>query len=200
VDPTSVADFIGNWGYLALLLALLATGVLSPVPEDVLLIAAGYLISAGVFRWHLSVPICVAGVVGSDVVLYWWGTWIRRGVGGRWSRQVVRPDRLARVGRRFERFGDAAVFLARLLPGTRAVAFVGAGLRGMSVRRFLLYDTFGALIWVPLLTWLGTQLGEEVGGLERVLAQLTRVGGWIVVGVLVMVVIWYFRRGEESKL
>ena len=200
MDPRELAAILGDWGYAALLALLLATGVLSPIPEDLLLVAAGYLVSAGIFSWARTLPLCLVGVVASDVLLYWWGTRIRRGVGSRWAGQVVRSERLARAGAWFDRFGDRAVFVARLVPGTRAVAFVGAGLRGIPLRRFLLYDTLGALLWVPLLTALGSQLGEEVGGLDRLISRVTRIGGWVVLAVLVLAVAWLLRRGEESKL
>ncbi|HSK10326.1 MAG TPA: DedA family protein [Vicinamibacterales bacterium] len=200
MDPAAVATFIGDWGYLALLVALLATGVLSPIPEDLLLLAAGYLISAGVFTRPLTIVLAMVGVIGSDVILFYWGGWIRSGAGGRWSRQMIRPERLATVTAWFDQFGDPFVFVARLAPGTRAVAFVGAGWRGMSLRRFLFYDTLGALIWVPLLTTLGSQLGEEVGGLDRLLAQLTRISQWVVLAMVLLILVWYFLRSEQSKL
>ena len=200
MDPRELAALIGDWGYVALFSMLLATGVLSPIPEDLLLLAAGYLVSAGIFSFAWTLPVCLVGVVASDLMLYWWGSRIRLGARHRWAGKVVRGERLTKAAAWFDRFGEPVVLIARLVPGTRAVAFVGAGLRGIPVRRFLLYDILGAIIWVPLLTSLGSQLGEEVGGLDRMIGQITRIGRWLLVAAAALIVVWFFRRSEESKL
>ena len=200
MDPALLTAFVSDWGYVALLVLLLATGVLSPVPEDVLLLAAGYLVSTGALAWGWTIPVCLVGVVGSDAILYWWGTRIRTAGRTGWSRHVIRSERLERAAEWFGRFGEPVVTFGRLVPGTRAIVFVGAGFRGIPFRRFLLYDTLGALVWVPLLTFLGSQLGEEVGSLERAGALLGRVARWVMLAVVVLLVAWYFARSEESKL
>src|SRR5688500_9464711 len=51
MDPHSLLTLLETWGYAALLVLLIATGIGSPIPEDLLLLTAGYLIFAGVFLW-----------------------------------------------------------------------------------------------------------------------------------------------------
>jgi membrane protein DedA with SNARE-associated domain len=199
MTPHDLSTLLGDWGYPALVLLLCATGVGSPIPEDVLLLAAGYLVSAGVFWRPWVILLAVFGVVASDLMLYTWGRQMRVRATGRFMR-LVRPDRLERATDWFERFGDRIVLWARLLPGTRTVVFVGAGLRGMPIGRFLLYDTVGACIWVPLLVFLGTQLGEELGGLDRLLSDAGRLVRWLIVGAIVLLVLRRLLRAEESKL
>jgi membrane protein DedA with SNARE-associated domain len=199
MTPHDLSTLLGDWGYPALVLLLCATGVGSPIPEDVLLLAAGYLVSAGVFWRPWVILLAVVGVVASDLMLYTWGRQMRVRATGRFMR-LVRPDRLERATDWFERFGDRIVLWARLLPGTRTVVFVGAGLRGMPIGRFLLYDTVGACIWVPLLVFLGTQLGEELGGLDRLLSDAGRLVRWLIVGAIVLLVLRRLLRAEESKL
>jgi membrane protein DedA with SNARE-associated domain len=199
VNPADLSHVLSEWGYSALVLLLCATGVGSPIPEDVLLLAAGYLISAGVF-WHpLVIALSIFGVVASDLMLYTWGRQMRVRADGRFIR-FFRPRRLERATDWFDRFGDRIVLMARLLPGTRTVVFVGAGLRGMPVGRFLLHDTVGACIWVPVIVWLGTQLGEELGGLDRLFNDVGRLLWWLVAGAVVLALLRHFFRAEESKL
>lgn len=199
MTPADLSEFLGDWGYAALVILLCATGVGSPVPEDVLLLAAGYLVSAGVFSTPATVVLGIAGVVASDVLLYTWGRQLRERADTRLVR-LVRPRRLERATDWFNRFGDGIVVMARLLPGTRTVVFVGAGLRGMPLGRFVLHDTIGACLWVPFIVWLGTQLGEELGGLDRLIGDFGRVLRWVVVGTVILLVLWRFLRAEESKL
>jgi membrane protein DedA with SNARE-associated domain len=199
MTPADLSDFLSDWGYPALVVLLCATGVGSPIPEDVLLLAAGYLVSAGVFWRPWVILLSIFGVVASDLMLYAWGRQMRVRADGRFMR-LVRPRRLERATDWFNRFGDGIVLMARLLPGTRTVVFIGAGLRGMPIGRFLLHDTVGACIWVPLLVWLGTQLGEEFGGLDRLLGDVGRLLRWLVVGAVVLLVLRHLLKAEESKL
>ena len=199
MTPADLSQFLGDWGVPSLFVLLLATGVGSPIPEDVLLLAAGYLVSAGVFWMPVAMLVGIAGVVASDVLLYTWGYQLRVRADGRFAR-LVRPRRLERATAWFNRFGDTIVLIARLLPGTRTVVFVGAGLRGMPLGRFLLHDTIGACIWVPFVVWVGTQLGEELGGLDRLIGDFGRFLQWLIVGGVILLVLWHLFRAEESKL
>src|SRR5690606_2062377 len=138
-------------------------GAGSPIPEDLILATGGYMVSAGIFSWPGAIAGGVVGVVGSDALLYFWGTRLRIGEAGSWSSRLLKRRHVVKAERLLARFGDRTVFIARLLPGTRAVTFVGAGARRMHFGRFLLLDTAGALVWVPAVLLLGARIGEEIG-------------------------------------
>lgn len=70
MDVAAISDLLTVWGYPVLLLLLLSTGIGSPIPEDLLLVTAGYLIATGVFVWSVALPLSLLGVVGSDLMLY----------------------------------------------------------------------------------------------------------------------------------
>ncbi len=200
MDPLVLAELVATWGYLALLVLLLLTGVGSPIPEDLLLLVAGYLVFTGVTGWPLTVTICLVGVVGSDTMLYSAGRHLAWRPCKSLEERVLSPARLRRVTRWFDRIGPKAVFAARLVPGTRALVFVTAGLRGLPASRFLIYDLLGALIWVPLLVLLGHQLGDRVGDLSA-LADWSQDGSvWLAMLALTLLVLWHVWGREESKL
>jgi len=198
VDAQSAIAFLESWGYPLFALLLAATGVGSPIPEDLLLLAAGYLIAVDVFAWHVALPLAYSGVVVSDCTLYWIGTRIRTHSGG-WGRRLIHLDRVERFGSWF-RHGAMIVMLARLVPGTRAVVFVGAGLRGIPFTSFLLYDAIGSAIWVPALLVIGAQFGERLGDIEQVLARMANALWLVVVASVLLAVAWRYFLSEESKL
>lgn len=199
MTPIRLAELLGDWGYATYVALLCATGAGSPVPEDLILATAGYLISAGVFTWPAAVAAGVAGVVASDLMLYGWGRRLRSGAAGGWMSRLVKPDHLARADRWLARLGGWSVLVARVLPGTRAVAFVGAGVRRMPLRHFLLFDLAGALLWVPLVLALGAAIGEEIGGLDQIAGTARRLAVWIIAVTLLLVLLWRRWRAEESK-
>jgi membrane protein DedA with SNARE-associated domain len=199
VDPLVLAEFVATWGYLALLALLLLTGLGSPIPEDLLLLVGGYLVFIGALTWPLTLAIGLAGVVGSDLLLYSAGRHLawrpRRSLEAR----VLSPVRLRRVTQWFARFGALAVFGARLIPGTRALVFVTAGLQGLPASRFLIYDGLGALIWVPLVLLVGHRLGDRVGDLNALLGWTQDGGVWLALAAILLIV-WLVWGREESKL
>jgi membrane protein DedA with SNARE-associated domain len=195
-----LAELLEGWGYAAYLLLLGITGAGSPIPEDLILATGGYMISAGIFSWAGAILAGVAGVVGSDALLYYWGTRLRVSSRGGWTSRFFTPRHVRNTEKLLARFGDKTVFIARLLPGTRAVTFVGAGVRQMPFGRFLLLDTAGALVWVPAVLLLGARIGEEIGGLDRLVASAGRSAFWVGVTVLILVLAWSLWRAEESKL
>jgi len=200
MDPAALTALLESWGYPLLLTLLLLTGVGSPVPEDLLLVATGYLTHLGVLNWTPAFLISVIGVVGSDVVLYGVGRQVAWR-SSRWSeRHFLSPDRLGRATRWFDRCGHMLILVARLVPGTRAVVFVTAGVRDVPIARFLGYDVLGALIWVPAMLALGCAMGAQVGDLRALAESVARGQVWLVGGAAALLLLWLSLGREESKL
>lgn len=200
MNPARLAELLGDWGYPTYMLLLVITGFGSPIPEDLILATAGYLISARAFSWPGAAILGVLGVVTSDVLLYTWGRKLHAGVSRGWMGRLVRPHHLVTAERWLVRLGDQAVFFGRLVPGTRTVAFIGAGVRRMPLGRFLLFDLLGAAVWVPAVLFAGTQIGEEIGGLDQLLGRLTRSAVWVALGLIIVAALWRWRGADASKL
>lgn len=183
MDPESLSALLGTWGYFALLALLVLTGFGSPIPEDLLLLTAGYLVFAGAFEWSWALGVCSIGVVAGDVVLYFAGrhlAWHSRRP--RFSRFLT-PARLRRGTSWFDRWGDSLVLAARLVPGTRAIVFVAAGVRAMPLGTFLRYDVLGTLAWVPAMLTTGSVAGARLG-------SAAAAADWLAATSLVVAAAW----------
>jgi membrane protein DedA with SNARE-associated domain len=176
-----VSSYIEHFTYLGLFVVLLLCGLGLPVPEDVALLAGGYLVHRGVVRYPITLAVSLVGVVAGDNSLYFLG----RRVGGGLLTYfgLGRPgsrDQVERLQAFMKRHGHLAIFYARFLAGLRALIYLSAGSLGVPPTRFLLYDLLGALISVPVVVSLGYIFGGQI---ERTVAY---VGGveklvWIVV-------------------
>ena len=109
--------------------SLAATGIGFPIPEDLLLLAGGYLIALDVFGWPATWALGVVGLMVSDVILFTAGRRLRHeSIEGTRLERVLRPERVRAATAWFDRLGSPAIVAARFVPGSRAIVFVTAGL------------------------------------------------------------------------
>jgi membrane protein DedA with SNARE-associated domain len=176
-----VSSYIEHFTYIGLFVVLVMCGLGLPLPEDVALLAGGYLVHRGITRYPLTLLVSLVGVVAGDNSLFFLGR--RFGTGLVRYFGISRPDsqlQIDRIRGFMDRHGHRAIFYARFLAGLRALIYLTAGSFGVNPGRFLIYDFLGAVISVPIVVSLGYVFGGEleavihyVGGFERLL--------WIVV-------------------
>jgi membrane protein DedA with SNARE-associated domain len=184
---TALADgflALGIWGVFV---GMALESAAIPIPSEVLLPFAGYLVATGHAAWWEAGLIAMAGgtlgAVASYAVAY--------AVGSTWG---SRAHGLDRAQRWFERYGEAAVFFGRLVPGVRTYISLPAGLARMRFGRFLAYSVLGALPWTVVFIYLGYTFG---GHWQQALHDQVWVYG---VGALVVVAwaLWFLARRRRA--
>jgi rhodanese-related sulfurtransferase len=92
----------------------------------------------------------------------------------------------------FIRHGTRSLILAKFIPGLSTVTPALAGLFGVSLERFMLYNGLGALLWTATFIAPGYLLADQ---LEWVAAQAARLGSSLVVlvvGVLALYITYKY--------
>ncbi|MBL9076820.1 MAG: DedA family protein [Planctomycetes bacterium] len=195
---------ITEYPYLGVALVFLLCGIGLPLPEEIVLLAAGYVCAK--FPEHASLPImmvwCAGAILTGDLIPFVLGRVFGvRLLRLRWLRYVVTKQRLAVFDRWFRRRGDLVIVVARFLAGLRVVAFFTAGTMKMRWSRFLLLDGLGIVVLVPLLTWVGY---HSAGVIESAIATVQKVERgllWATVAGLVLVAgwLWLWRRRRQQQ-
>lgn len=102
--------------------------------------------------WWLMLPVCVAGVVLSDVFLYGMGRLAGpRILDNRWVKRLVKPEKRHKIIDNLHKHGVKILLVARVTPGIRAPIFISAGVIHLPLRKFLLADGIYAIPGVTLL-------------------------------------------------
>jgi membrane protein DedA with SNARE-associated domain len=183
--------------YVGLFLALFGAGLGLPIPEEVPIVAAGVWSHEDIFMWWLALPVCVAGVLGGDVVLYWVGRhWGERVLDWRLVRRVLSREREALLLAAYRDNGVKIVFGARHVMGLRAAAFLTAGIARVPFWKFLAVDAGAALVGVPLSFGLGFVFADQVAS---ILADVRRVERWAALAAVVGVAVWLALRAYRRS-
>jgi membrane protein DedA with SNARE-associated domain len=142
---------------------LLLCGLGLPIPEDISLIAAGYLAHLGKVEIHRVFLVCFAAVLAGDSIAFLLGrAFGTKLLASRIARRYFNPRRQRRVRAYFRTYGSKVIFIARFLPGLRFSIFLSAGMLRVKPHVFLIYDSLAALLSVPFLVYLAYYFGDKI--------------------------------------
>jgi len=190
---TETLQFVVRHGYLLVFAWVFVEQAGLPIPSAPLLLAIGAL--SGVHQMNLGIAVMIAAVAAvlSDSMWYEIGRLKGVRVLQLLCRISLEPDSCVRRTQvSFGRSGPRVLLVAKFIPGLNAMAAPLAGIIRMGWRRFLLFDTLGALIWVSAYTVTGYAFS---GQLERVALRAGYLGEWLLVILLACFagyVLWKF--------
>lgn len=190
-------DFFSSYGYWAVFFVLLICGFGVPIPEDITLVSGGVISGLGYTNVHWMLVVSMIGVLVGDSTMYWLGRiYGEKILKFPLIRKIATPERFTQVQERFEKQGWKLLFVARFLPGLRAVVYLVSGItRKVTFTRFVLVDFFAAIISVPIWVYLGDFGARNLDWLE---AQI-RKGQMAIWGILIVVGLFIFWKWKKSR-
>ncbi len=161
----------GATGYLGVTLAMAIESAMIPLPSELILPYAGFLVSdpsqlepltGSAWSYWIVVIVATLGNTIGSLIAYGIGAWGGRPFLERYGKYLlIRHHELELADRFFEKYGPATAFFSRLMPIVRTFISFPAGVARMHLGKFILYSTAGALPWSMLLVWAGEQLGAN---------------------------------------
>lgn len=186
---------IDQWGYAAIFGIVVLGNLGLPVPEEGVLLLAGYLVWTGRLRF---VPVVIVGVLSAalgDNLGYWFGRHYGQAAIRRYGHKLlITSVRLERARRFVARYGSFGVFVARFVPGLRFMAGPLAGSAGLPFLKFFIANLLGGLVYVPLSVLIGYLLGQGLGDtlrtIERSVGRVEHFALVLLVLAAIVIIIW----------
>lgn len=190
--------FIDTWGYFAVAFLMGAENACIPIPSELILGFAGYLVYAEKMTFMNAFW---AGMVGGML-----GSVFAYEVGARGGRRfvdryghyfLVKKSHVDMAQDWFDRYGLKAVFFSRMLPVIRTFISLPAGFARVDMTKFLWLTFLGSLPWTALMLWAGMFLGEKWTFLMEIGHELSIV---FVIVCVIFGVVWYYRKKNGRGL
>lgn len=181
--------------YLVLALLALVENVVPPVPADAAVALGAFLSHRGITSPLMVFLVVWVCNVGGAAAVYG----AARSVGRRWfatpaGRRLLAPEALEVIEREYLRFGTVGIFLARFLPGVRAVVPPFAGIANLSPARAIIPMALASAIWYGTITVLGSLVGARWETISRTVTQVNTTMAIVTAVVVVGLGLrWYLR-------
>lgn len=196
----SVAAFIisviSTMGYGGIVLLMAIESACIPLPSEIIMPFAGYLVFKGEMTlWGIALAGAIGCVIGS-IPAYYLGMYGGRPLVEKYGKYVlISKHDLDMADHWFEKHGDIIIFIARLLPAVRTFIAFPAGVARMNMGKFIAYTFVGSLIWCWVLGYAGMKFGQHWEDLKVYLHEFH----YVIIAAGVIFVVWYVRRHFKNE-
>jgi membrane protein DedA with SNARE-associated domain len=182
---------ISGLGYSGVAIMMAIESACIPLPSEIIMPFAGYLVAKGQFT---LLGVTLAGSIGSvigSVLAYWVGIYGGRKFIEKYGKYIlISYHDLDLADKFFNKYGSGAIFFSRMLPVVRTFISLPAGIAKMNFTKFVIYTFLGSLPWCFGLAYAGKKLGDHWNTLGAYFHKFDAV-----IGILFIVMItWYIRR------
>jgi len=182
---------IGAMGYGGIVLLMAIESACIPLPSEIIMPFAGYLVFQGKMTLQGAALAGAIGCVVGSIPAYYLGLYGGRPIIEKYGKWVlVSHKELDLADRLFKRYGQWVVFAGRLLPVIRTFIAFPAGVSRMPMGKFIVYTFVGSYPWCLGLAWVGKWAGEEWNTNPRVKAIYHQFE-YVIVGALLVGIVWF---------
>jgi membrane protein DedA with SNARE-associated domain len=192
-----IVHTISVLGYPGVALLMLIESAAIPLPSEIIMPFAGFLVASG--RFNLF-GIALAGGIGSAIgsaITYWVGLTGGRPFILKYGKYVLISQHDLEISDRFfAKYGSLSTFIGRLLPVVRTYISIPAGISKVPFWKFIFYSFLGSFLWSLPLGFLGMKLGQNWSTLRE---KLHGFDTTIIVLIVMGIIFWIYRHIKQSR-
>jgi len=191
-------NLMSSLGYSGLLVAMALESMIFPLPSELVMPFAGYLIAIGRFSWLGVIIFSTVGSIIGSLAFYWVGKYGGQALILKYGRYLLLDETdLIKTEAWFFAKGEKTIFIGRFIPVVRHLISLPAGLGKMNLKKFCFYTITGAALWNTLLAYLGYILGTNW---EEVRQYSEYISLAVFIALVVVLVYFIYRHVNNKKI
>ncbi len=191
-----IMSVISTMGYGGVVLLMAIESACIPLPSEIIMPFAGFLVFKGEMNlWLVALAGAIGCVLGS-IPAYYVGMFGGRPLAEKYGKYILLSKKdLDYADHLFEKHGEIIIFIARMLPAVRTFIAFPAGVVRMNMTKFILYTFVGSFIWCGLLAYAGMKFGENWVSLKVYFHEFH----YVIVAAGLLFMAWYVRRHFKQE-
>lgn len=195
-----LVDFTHSLGYFGIFLLTALESTFAPIPSEVTMVPAGYLVQQGHMNFWMVLIASITGTLSGSLLNYW--------IAARYGRRFLMkyghylffgPEKVEKLDRYFKSHGEISIFTGRLIPALRHVISFPAGLAHMDLKKFSLYTTLGGSLWMLTLLMIGYMIGDNKAMVKHYVPLITYAALAIVITMVSVYIIKHRRKIQREQ-
>ncbi len=194
-----ILEFLSGLGLPGVFAGVFFEAIGLPFPGSVLVAWAGFLTNQGKFNIITAWLVSLLGYLLGSFSAFMIGRYMEGSFSNRWRRYVrLTPERLAKAQKLLQKSAPVYIIGGRFLPTIGNVTPYIAGISGVNIGKFLIYDLIHAILWLTIFLGAGAVLGSRWRQMtDNPWLKWVGIGGGLV--LLVYLLRDFFPGGDKNK-
>lgn len=155
-------ETISSLGYFGIFILMVAESTMIPLPSELVMPFAGYLVYQGRFDFLTAALVSALGTIMGSLISYYIGKYGGEPFLESYGKYLlVNKKDLKTTHDWFKKRGEATIFISRFVPVVRHLISIPAGIANMNLKKFVIFTFIGGFIWNTILLYLGFLLGKN---------------------------------------
>ena len=188
-----ITDYINQFGYIVLFVALMLELIAVPLPGEVLMCYSGFLVFQGHLNWTLSILFAGIGACAGMTISYWVGSKLGTPFFEKYGRKFhMGKERIEKTSHWYGKYGNKLLFIAYFIPGVRHITGYFSGITWLPFRTYALFAYSGAFLWTAVFVTLGKILGPQWDQFHTLIQKYLIIG--VVVAACALAMIYIYKK------
>lgn len=189
-------SIISSLGYFGVFFLMCLESMIFPIPSELVMPFAGFLIATGEMKLIWVVIFATLGSTVGSLLSYYIGRYGGNKFVYKYGKYfLLNEEHLKNTERWFSKKGELTIFIGRFIPVVRHFISIPAGIGKMDIRKFSLYTILGAGIWNSFLAYVGLVLGNN----WEVIKQYSDYISWTLLGIIILVGVYFLWREIRKR-
>ncbi len=190
-------DTVGSIGYPGIVFLMFIESTFIPLPSELVIPPAGYLISQQKMSWTGVIVSGTAGSLMGALFNYAIAIYLGRPFILKYGKYFgISQGHFIKGETFFLKHGNISTFIGRLILGIRHYISFPAGLCKMNLMKFSFYTAFGSGIWVGVLSYIGYFVGNNK---ERIAEVIKQWSIYIIIACAALLAVYIFWHKKKEK-